>query len=135
VRLTWDETDPKRLRKFQKIMQEAADRDDLDDDAYKEFLASHSESEVEDDSDQMDKDKIEEYRRKLLGGLSSEDTRKRDLQPEDSEALDIKFNVGFGEDVGKKILADKKLKSQEEKETAWESYQRKRKEKKKEKKL
>jgi hypothetical protein len=116
-------------------MQEAADRDDLDDDAYKEFLASHSESEVEDDSDQMDKDKIEEYRRKLLGGLSSEDTRKRDLQPEDSEALDIKFNVGFGEDVGKKILADKKLKSQEEKETAWESYQRKRKEKKKEKKL
>ena len=43
--------------------------------------------------------------------------------------------VVFGEDVGKKILADKKLKSQEEKETAWESYQRKRKEKKKEKKL
>ena len=135
VRLTWDDTDPKRLRKFQKIMHEAADRDDLDDEAYKEFLASHSESEVEDDSDQMDKDKIEEYRRKLLGGLSSDDTRKRDLQPKDSEALDIKFNVGFGEDVGKKILADKKLKSQEEKETAWESYQRKRKEKKKEKKL
>ncbi len=59
VRLTWDETDPKRMRKFQRIMTEAANRDDLDDDAYKEFLASHSESEA---SDSDDTHKIEEYR-------------------------------------------------------------------------
>ena len=68
VRLTWDETDPKRVRKFQKIMADAANRDDLDDEAYKEFLASHSESEASDnegDDDDMDSDKIEEYRRKL----------------------------------------------------------------------
>lgn len=56
VNLTWDETDPKRQRKFQKILDEDPD----DDDAYREFLASHSESEVEDE--EMDKDKIEEYR-------------------------------------------------------------------------
>jgi hypothetical protein len=40
-------------------MTEAANRDDLDDDAYKEFLASHSESEA---SDSDDTKKIEEYR-------------------------------------------------------------------------
>lgn len=107
-------------------MADAANRDDLDDDAYKEFLASHSESEVEEE-DSMDKDKIEEYRRKLLGGLSSnnDDFRKRDLQAEQDsqeDELNIKFNVGFGEDVGKKILAEKKQKKEEQQETAWESY-------------
>jgi hypothetical protein len=47
VNLTWDETDPKRLRKFQKIMD--ADLDD--DEAYKEFLASHSETENEEEEE------------------------------------------------------------------------------------
>jgi hypothetical protein len=138
--LTWDETDPKRLRKFQKIMAEAANRDDVDDDAYKEFLASHSESEAS-EGEEMDKDKIEEYRRKLLGGLSTTNddggARKSNLQAEgdsDEDKLDIKFNVGFGEDVGKKILTHKKQQREEHDETAWESYQRKRKEKKKDKK-
>lgn len=138
VRLTWDETDPKRLRKFQKIMADAANRDDVDDDAYKEFLASHSESEAS-EGEEMDKDKIEEYRRKLLGGLSTSNDglKKSNLQAEedsDEDKLDIKFNVGFGEDVGKKILTEKKQKKEENDETAWESYQRKRKEKKKDKK-
>lgn len=138
MRLTWDETDPKRLRKFQKIMADAANRDDVDDDAYKEFLASHTESEAS-EAEEMDKDKIEEYRRKLLGGLSTsnDDARKSNLQVEedsDEDKLDIKFNVGFGEDVGKKILTHKKQKKEEHDETAWESYQRKRKEKKKDKK-
>ena len=136
--MTWDETDPKRLRKFQKIMADAANRDDVDDDAYKEFLASHTESEAS-EAEEMDKDKIEEYRRKLLGGLSTsnDDARKSNLQVEedsDEDKLDIKFNVGFGEDVGKKILTHKKQKKEEHDETAWESYQRKRKEKKKDKK-
>ncbi len=48
--------------------------------------------------------------------------------------MDVKFNVGFGEDIGKKVIADKKQKKQAEGETAWDSYQRKRKEKKKDKK-
>ena len=106
------------MRKFQRIMTEAANRDDLDDDAYKEFLASHSESEASGGSDgeMMDKDKIEEYRRKLLSGLSSnnDNNNRRDLQAgEESDELDIKFNVGFGEDVGKKILTEKKHKKEE----------------------
>ena len=129
VRLTWDETDPKRVRKFQKIMADAANRDDLDDEAYKEFLASHSESEASDnegDDDDMDNDKIEEYRRKLLGGLSSAKVGgKRDLQygddsDDDGDKLDVRFNVGFGEDIGKKIIADKKQKREVEGETAWD---------------
>jgi hypothetical protein len=127
-------------------MTDAANRDDLDDEAYKEFLASHSESEASDggdDDEDMDTDKIEEYRRKLLGGLSSAKVGdKRDLQyggggddsDDDGDKLDVKFNVGFGEDIGKKVIADKKLKKQAEGETAWDSYQRKRKEKKKDKK-
>ena len=53
----------------------------------------------------------------------------------EEEALDIKFNVGFGEDIGKKALKDKKKREDEEDETAWEKYQRKKKEKKKDKKL
>ena len=105
VKLTWDETDPKRLRKFQKIMTDAANRDDVDDEVYREFLASHSESEAESD-DEMNTDKIEEYRRKLLGGLSSAKVDdKRDLQADsDADELDVKFNVGFGEDIGKKVI-------------------------------
>jgi len=53
----------------------------------------------------MDKDKIEEYRKKLLGSLSdSKDIfRQRDLKQDQSDEdneLDIKFNTGFGEDIG-----------------------------------
>jgi hypothetical protein len=47
VKLTWDETDPKRLRKFKKIMEQ----DDLDEEAYREFLASGTEEEFESDDD------------------------------------------------------------------------------------
>ena len=50
-------------------MTEGTNRDDLDEDAYREFLASHSESEAEEE--ERDQDQIEEYRRKLLGALSS----------------------------------------------------------------
>jgi hypothetical protein len=118
VKLTWDETDPKRLKKFQKIMD--TDPDKLDDDVYKEFLASGTEDEEELEEDDIagDQDKIDEYRRKLLGALSenkADPFRKRNLQASDDEGevesdsdndkeLDIKFNVGFGEDVGQKLL-------------------------------
>lgn len=46
----------------------------------------------------------------------------------------MKFNIGFGEDVGKKAIKDKKERKELDDETAWASYQRKRKEKRKEKK-
>lgn len=134
VKLTWDQTDPKRQQKFQKIMAQ----DDADEEAYKEFLASAS----EDEEEEMDRDKVEEYRQKLLGALSdakggdiSEVFRQRDHQQEGKdEDIDIKFTSGFGEDLGKKIIKEKKEKKELEGETAWEKFQRKKKEKKKEKK-
>ena len=43
--------------------------------------------------------------------------------------------MGFGEDLGKRAIKEKKQRKEEEGETAWEKYQKKRKEKKKEKKL
>ncbi len=109
VKLTWDETDPQRVRKFQKIMEK-----DGDDDDYREFLASQTESEEE----EMDKDRIEEYRQKLLGGLTSSKIEGKDLQGD--QELDIKFNVGFGEDLGKKVIKEKKERDQKEVESAWE---------------
>lgn len=60
-----------------------ADPDDIDEDEYKEFLASGTEDEeVEEDEIANDKDKVEEYRQKLLGALSdnkSDPFRKRNL--------------------------------------------------------
>lgn len=135
VKLTWDETDPKRLRKFQTIMEQ--DPDEVDEEVYREFLASGSES--EDAPEDENRDKIEEYRQKLLGALSENKTddmhKSRDLQQDQKdEELDIKFNVGFGEDLGEMFINKKKEKKQLDSETAWDSYQRKRKEKRKEKK-
>jgi hypothetical protein len=46
-------------------------------------------------------------RKKLLQGISDIGTHKRnkDLKNSDSdESLEIKFGVGFGEDIGKKLL-------------------------------
>ena len=51
----------------------------------------------------------------MLGGLTGE-------RNEESEELDVKFNVGFGEDLGKKIIKEKKEREEEEEETAWEKY-------------
>ena len=138
VKLTWDETDPKRLRKFQKLMEQNPDH--IDEDEYREFLASGTEDEASNE-ESRDQAQIENYRKLLLGSLSGETTdnpkKDRDLQvshADDEEALDIKFNAGFGEDIGKEIIKKKKKEREERGDSAWEAYQRKRKEKKKEKK-
>ncbi len=78
-------------------------------------MACSSSEESEDDDDEEAQKKFEAYRKKLLGGLNGPENgdisnvyRKRDLQDDENpEELDIKFNVGFGEDIGKKILEEK----------------------------
>ena len=132
LRLTWDETDPKRLRKFQSIMDQ--DPDKMSDEDYREFLASADEDEENsedfnegEDEGAESRDKIEEYRQKLLGSLTDSKGpdnmfRKRDLQDGKDDDLDIKFNVGFGEDVGKTLISKKKERKELDDETAWESY-------------
>lgn len=65
---------------------------------------------------------------------ASDDEEGGASDSDDEKQLDIKFNVGFGEDVGKKLIKQKKEKKEKDSETAWDSYQRKRKEKRKQKK-
>jgi len=54
--------------------------------------------------------------------------KKRDLKElkhmngHDNEEIDIKFNVGFGEDIGKKFLEEKAEKKDKESESAWTKY-------------
>lgn len=70
------------------------DGSDIDEEEYREFLASASEDEADMENEDNDQDKIEEYRKKLLGVLStttgdiSEVYRKRDLQNDDSDNED-----------------------------------------------
>lgn len=118
--------------------------DDADEEAYKEFLASASEEDPEDEKEEVNKDLMEEYRQKLLGSLSDNKKDGGDIssvfktkdhqQGSDEDELDVQFTSGFGEDLGKKIIKDKKDKRDKKGESAWEKYQLKRKEKKKDKK-
>lgn len=87
-----------------------------------------SSEEISEEENEEKLNKIDEYRNKLLGALKGSDGdfnntyRKRDLMERNSveeQELDIKFNVGFGEDVGKKLLEDKKEKAELEKESEW----------------
>ena len=68
----------------------------------------------------------EVYRTKDLQGDGGDESNKKEL--------DIRFNVGFGEDIGKKLLKEKKDKKDLKGESDWTKYQRKRKEIRKEKK-
>jgi hypothetical protein len=104
------------------------DPDQIDEDEYREFLASGTEDEASNE-ESRDQAQIENYRKLLLGSLSGETTdnpkKHRDLQvshADDEEALDIKFNAGFGEDIGKEIIKKKKKEREERGESAWESY-------------
>lgn len=88
---------------------------------YKDLIAgSDEESEYGDEEGSDDSKKeaqLEEMRKKLLGGIQAEDKDHRatkDLQEDsDSEELDINFGVGFGEDIGKTLLAKKADKKEE----------------------
>lgn len=78
----------------------------MDNDDYKDFIADSNEEDSEDEENNLEK--IEDYRQKLLGGLSKDGDpfRKKDLreQKEDDEEIDVKFDIGFGEDIGKKMI-------------------------------
>lgn len=85
MNFTWDQTDPKRIQKFQKLMEKGDLESDIDEEEYREFLASASEDEADLENEDRDQNKIEEYRKRLLGALNStsgdisEVYRQRDL--------------------------------------------------------
>lgn len=109
----------KKGKKGQKVMDS-----DEEMEAYKDLIAGSSDEQSESGSDaeenqEKEQKRIEEMRRKLLGGLDTiggandNYRRNKTLQgqgsdfPEDSDeaqALQVKFGVGFGEDIGEKLL-------------------------------
>ena len=63
------------------------EKDEIDEDDYKEFLVGSSDEDDDDDAQNDNPDKIEEYRKRLLGSLNNSKGgkvddifRKRDLQ-------------------------------------------------------
>ena len=85
---------------------------------YKHLIAgSDEESEygdVYDQKDGPDSSHIEAMRKKLLSGLRDEPMRHKDLQGSDDDELEVNFGIGFGEDIGKKLLSNKKDKKDKE---------------------
>ena len=89
--------------------------------------------------------KIDEMRQKLLGSLTEDrgDRRKgkslRDIaqQPseedgsdDEREELEVNFGVGFGEDIGKSLMAKKQERKDKERMTEFQKWQEKRKDRK-----
>lgn len=69
------------------------------------MIAGSSDEGSDESNASRDHAHIEEMRRKLLEGISEPGRRNKDLKNTDSDAsLEIKFGVGFGEDIGKKLL-------------------------------
>lgn len=116
-----------------------------EDEMYKDLIAGSSAEEgygSESDGDE-DKEKahIEEMRRKLLGGLDnignegSKYRRNKDLQgSEDDEDMDVNFGIGFGEDIGQKLLDTKKEKKEKSQMSDFQKWQEKKADKKRDKK-
>jgi len=135
VKLTWDQDDAKRKRKLQEGFKKLNHEDsEAEAEYYKDLIAPPSDEE----SAKSDQD-IDEYRAKLLGGLTEKKKNVDEIDWDnvksdefDSEDLDhieanqnapeIKFTSGFGEDIGKKLLKQKKDKSAEAKMSEFEKY-------------
>lgn len=109
VRLTWDQSDPKRLQRLQqnykavlgekkgKKKKQYDSEEEME--AYKDLIAGSSDNDYDDENDEQNekKDKqahIEEMRKKLLSGLDNIETgyrKNKDLQGSDnSDDSDVK---------------------------------------------
>ena len=131
VRLSWDQTDKKRenflANNFKKLMKrkedELGDADEFE--AYKDFIAGSSSEEVSDDAaegseaEEKEQTRIESMRAKLLGGLTDDKPAKDrrngneaadNESNSNSEELEVNWGIGFGEDIGKKLIKEKEEK-------------------------
>jgi hypothetical protein len=124
VKLTWDEDDPERIL----LTRRTLSRKEIEENDFKAYLASSSESEPEEDSTLPSKSKSRDRLRALL--LSGEDDAlpegwgKNDADEGGDTDMEITFTPGLSANNGK---AD-------DEETTLEKYQRKMKEKKKKRK-
>nr|SVE74054.1 EOG090X0289 [Daphnia barbata] len=145
VHLTWDETDPSRMQTMQKLFKGKNGKAqlDVDDDRIKNFLATSSEEEDEEentikaktavDEEEADgtescmgeSERIAKYRNLLASIAQSEDTAKKN---KGDVEMEISWGVGLqakAEEMVKKKMAEKAL------ETPWEQQLAKRREKRK----
>ena len=127
VKLSWDQTDPNRAAKLQQNYKELLKKDgggkfDSDDDAYDGLIAGSDSDDSAEMSEGQDAEgnarknqaKIDEMRRRLLGGISEDKPRRKNQEGEDGEQLEsddeisdgqkeelqVNFGIGFGEDIG-----------------------------------
>ena len=110
VKLSWDQTDPKkqaRLLASFKQRQGGKKQPEIDASEYADLIAgSDEESEYGDEASvdsEANQARIDAMRQKLLGGLSEDTGRNKDLGS-DGDELDVNFGIGFGEDIGEKLL-------------------------------
>ncbi|XP_033104919.1 ESF1 homolog [Anneissia japonica] len=131
VELTWDETDRERTR----IMQQAFENDEFNDQDMKMLIASSDDDEDEEDISGVEKgvarsndeDQIAKYR-----SLLKEVNEKEKRDPETNEMeMEVSWESGLKEAT--EALVKKKMTEKEEQLTPWEKYMKKRKEKKMEK--
>lgn len=134
VKLTWDEDDPKRI----KIIKKKMDVDKLEEQDFRDYVASSSGGESEEDPEEM-------ARKRALLGLDGDDSEsdeelnaaigvgKKHAKTKVEGDIKITFKSGF-DDIGKNLVKAKKEKEEQKKESAWEAYQRERKQKKRERK-
>ena len=150
VKLTWDQTDPKRLQKLQqnaKMLTKRKKPVDTDDEdaAYRDLIASDSgeheyDSEVQSNAEDQQKEQahIDKMRQLLLGSISQDPAddrqRRKDIQADSDEELDVKFGVGFGGDIGKELLDKKQERKEREGMSDFQKWQERKAERRRDKK-
>eukprot|EP00795_Rhopilema_esculentum_P013292 gene13292-4129_t len=131
VRLTWDETDQKRLQ----MTMRKFDKDELMDMDFKAYLASSSEDEndekeatveenanVNDSAKNEEEDKIKKYRDLL------KDIESKEKKDDGERHMEISWTPALSE-ATEQIVKDKIEKEQEKAMTPWEKYQKDKKKK------
>lgn len=128
VKLTWDDDEPVRVKALRRNFT-AEQLNELD---FKEYLASESDEDAEEEQEYLDKndrhgslakDSLrEKYRSLLLGDTTNK-------AEEEHEDMEITFHTGLDE-LSQRLL-EKKEKQGKGEETVWEAYLRRKKEKKK----
>jgi len=137
VKLTWDEDDPKRM----KVIKKKWEVDKLEDQDFKEYIAS-SDPEFSSEEDEQ-----EIARKRAILGLDNSESEsdeeinqafgvaaKKKKKKEVTGDIKITFQSGF-ENIGDTLLQSKKDNEAKKKESAYETYQRERKQKKRDRKM
>lgn len=137
VKLTWEEEDPKKI----KIIKRKLDPKRMEEEDFRDYIASNSEGEEENPDEiarkrallGLDKDSEEESDSSDAEMDNIIGVKKKSTEKVSSGDLKITFKSGF-EDIGENLLKAKQDKDMKKNESNFEKYQRERKEKRRERK-